>query len=628
MVPTAAFQWTQRPCASTTTTPRRHRAHTPTSQTLWSTSSQGCPSWNAWHSVSEALPPHASSTCSRSSSGSENLSSPIGQTKLNSLCTSIRCCALNYASVNSSLIFLFLSFFFGYLTTGYLQTDSIWLPTRHSHVDLASCPSIRDTSHLPTTPPPQLYGLRDVTLLPTANNSHILRHTDAKSRSERLAVTLAYALPALEDLSLTRITRSAMHAHDLLYDSPSLQPYPSAYPNTYPTSNPYISPEDDNMFTSPSTLSYSYSTVPTVMHDDDVPEHPVLGTELRLPMLLRLNKLRRLKIRDTHMGDPMWCAENGEREGSAHLAPLEVLDLGSCAHESPAVNEQCTARILRRVPSTIKSFSLSTALPDVTAQLPSKAEEASDQQESMDCDDATTPTVAAHPVLPHLRTLHLTPLVPIAALQTTLSQPTLAESPVHTLSVAFHPDDAGEGCEALAAFLGERGFGGASIPIASSSSHPCGPARYQIHQRRRSASLANVLSSTPTKRSPLTRQNSTLDSTTASRRLLYPSLRTLQVDLASMETDTDVAEFSPCLSASPSMYTPSTRNARALARAKAAEERKMEAVRRLKGVCKDLGIEAVVKGLNGMQVDVSEVEEVSGAGAVRMAASRSRSNST
>jgi hypothetical protein len=413
-----------------------------------------------------------------------------------------------------------------------------------------------------------------------------------------------------------------MHAHDLLYDSPSLQPYPSAYPETYPTSNPYISPEDDNAFTSPSTLSYSYSTVPTVMHDEDVPAHPVLGAELRLPMLLRLDKLRRLKIRDTHLGDPMWCTEEGERGWSKNLAPLEVLDLGSCAHESPAVNEQCTARILRRVPSTIKSFSLSTALPDVRAHPPSRTEEVR-EQESTDC-DVMTPAIPAHPVLPHLRTLHLTPLVPIAALQTTLSQPTLAESPIHTLSVAFHPDDAGEGCEALAAFLGERGFGG--VGNTASSSRPCGS--LQNHQRRRSASLANVLASTPTKRSPLTRQNSSPDGSNTSRRLLYPSLHTLQVDLASTETDTDVAEFSPCLSASPSMYTPSTRNARALARARAAEERKMEAVRRLRGVCRELGIEAVLKGVDGMQMDVDRVEEVASVGAVRMAASRSRSNST
>lgn len=371
-----------------------------------------------------------------------------------------------------------------------------------------------------------------------------------------------------------------MHAHDLLYDSTDLSPYPSAYPYNSPMSNPHVSAADDNMFTSPSTLSYSYSTVPTVAHDDDVPPHPTLGNELRLPVLLRLAKLRRFKIRDTHMGDPMWCAEEGQREWSRQLAPLEVLDLGSCAHESPAVNEQCTARILRRVPSTIKSFSLSTALPDA-------------REQKMDESDETN---ASMPSLPHLRTLHLTPLVPVSALHTTLSQPTLAESPVHTLSVAFHPDDAGEGCEALAAFLGERGVG----------ANP-GLVKTNVHQRRRSASTSFV--KTP---SPLTNTSSRQPSS-----LLYPSLRTLRVDLASTESEVDTLDFSPCVS--PSAYTPNTRNARALARARAAEERKALAVQKLRGVCRELGIEAVMAGVREEEEEV-EVEKA--------VVNRSRSNST
>ena len=377
-----------------------------------------------------------------------------------------------------------------------------------------------------------------------SRNRHGFSYEKTIYRSERLAVSLAYALPSLTDLSLTRITRSAQHAHDLLYDSTLLSPYPSAYPNTFPTSNPAIPALEDTAYTSPSTLSYSYSTVPIVVGDEDIVppsramELGIRSGELRLPVLLMLRGLRRLKIRDTHMGDPMWCVEEGrvdggegegevKRKAKHQLAPLEVLDLGSCAHESPAVNEQCTARILRRVPSTIKSFSLSTALPDVRTLVNSKPTEKEhqhhqQQQQQTDDDPATSPSTSAvvptHPVLPHLRTLHLTPLVPLSALQTTLAQPTLAESPVHTLSVAFHPDDAGEGCEALVAFLGERGVGvgvGGGLGGVKGDNSKVG--------RRRSASVGvGVFATKPSFSSPLTRgctpsSSSSTSSSSASR---------------------------------------------------------------------------------------------------------------
>ena len=86
--------------------------------------------------------------------------------------------------------------------------------------------------------------------------------------SERLAVSIAFSLPRLEDLTLIRITRSAIHAEDLVF-----------------------------------------SSVPVVTGDDDdsvITPHAVLGSELRLPQLLRLPNLHRLKIRDTHLGDPLW----------------------------------------------------------------------------------------------------------------------------------------------------------------------------------------------------------------------------------------------------------------------------------------------------------------------------------
>ena len=40
-----------------------------------------------------------------------------------------------------------------------------------------------------------------------------------------------------------------------------------------------------------------------------MPPHPILGTELRLSTLIHLPKLKVLRIRDTHLKDPLWCLD-------------------------------------------------------------------------------------------------------------------------------------------------------------------------------------------------------------------------------------------------------------------------------------------------------------------------------
>lgn len=215
-------------------------------------------------------------------------------------------------------------------------------------------------------------------------------------------MSLAYVLSSLEELSLARITRSAMHAPEFVGRFP------------------YI---------------------PYVMCDDNVPSHPDLGDDLRLPALLHLPTLRKLRISDTHLGDPLWAGEAWrERFGSggflAEPCALESLELGCSPFESQSANQAFTERILQSLPSSIKSFTLGTALGSSTqSSAPS------------------TPELQ----LPQLRTLHLSTLVPLSSIGTTLALPQLAQSPVHTIFCRFFPDDGADGCEALTDFLRERG---------------------------------------------------------------------------------------------------------------------------------------------------------------------------
>lgn len=205
-------------------------------------------------------------------------------------------------------------------------------------------------------------------------------------RSERLVVAMAASVPKLSRLSLDRIARSALHAPELV----GVYPY-----------------------------------IPLVAGDADVPDHPFLGSELRLPSLLRLPTLRQLRIRDTHLGDSQWAT-------MPVACSLEVLDLGSCYHASPDFNRECTERIMGNVGHTVGEFALNTALTPQTFQYAQHSE---------------TP-------LKRLRKIHLTPLFPVENVVDTLS--TLSDSPIEQLSVQCHEDDVLDICSALSDFLSLR----------------------------------------------------------------------------------------------------------------------------------------------------------------------------
>ncbi|KAI0734567.1 hypothetical protein C8Q72DRAFT_399788 [Fomitopsis betulina] len=204
--------------------------------------------------------------------------------------------------------------------------------------------------------------------------------------SERLVVAMAASVPKLSRLSLDRIARSALHAPELV----GVYPY-----------------------------------IPLVAGDADVPDHPFLGSELRLPSLLRLPTLRQLRIRDTHLGDSQWAT-------MPVACSLEVLDLGSCYHASPDFNRECTERIMGNVGHTVGEFALNTALTPQTFQYAQHSE---------------TP-------LKRLRKIHLTPLFPVENVVDTLS--TLSDSPIEQLSVQCHEDDVLDICSALSDFLSLR----------------------------------------------------------------------------------------------------------------------------------------------------------------------------
>ncbi|KAJ7721956.1 hypothetical protein DFH07DRAFT_760218 [Mycena maculata] len=207
--------------------------------------------------------------------------------------------------------------------------------------------------------------------------------------SERLVVSIAASVPELQYLSLERISRSTLHAPELVG---------------------------------------KYPFVPLVRGDEDIPDHPVLGSELSLPSLLSIQSLRQLTIRDTHLGDPRWS--------SAPVAcRLEVLDLGNCAHEADAPNRLAIERIMSAVGPSLSSFSLATAL---SARSP--ADEGIFAKPS-------TP-------LPRLRRLHISPFFPVDEVVDTMAA--LAGSPIEALSVQCFADDVADACGALEAFLSMR----------------------------------------------------------------------------------------------------------------------------------------------------------------------------
>jgi hypothetical protein len=203
-------------------------------------------------------------------------------------------------------------------------------------------------------------------------------------RSERLIVSIAASVPNLEQLTLDRISRSTLHAPDLI--------------NVYPL-------------------------IPLVAGDDNIDDHPQLGSALCLPSLLRIPSLKKLTIRDTHLGDSLWLT-------TPPACHLESIDLSGCSHETDDVNSLFVERIISAIGLTIVEASLSTAILGAPFARPS-----------------STP-------FKQLRKLNISPYVPIESVVDTMTN--LSGSPIDTISVQCFADDVLDIRSAVQDFLSLR----------------------------------------------------------------------------------------------------------------------------------------------------------------------------
>lgn len=218
-------------------------------------------------------------------------------------------------------------------------------------------------------------------------------------RSERLVVSIAFSIPHLTSLSLSRVTRSAMYAPDL------------AGVSTY---------------------------VPLATADADIPAPlcPALpeGTPLSLPSILLLPTLKRLALKDTHLGDARWGSVTPR-------CRLEVLDLGACAHEEEAVNSACTARIVGAVGDSLNEVGIGSAIGGA-------------DDDAVPTPIATSPsnsTDAAPQPLASLRRLHISPFFPLERVVDTMSA--LAASPVESVRIECFAEDVVDVCARVEEFL-------------------------------------------------------------------------------------------------------------------------------------------------------------------------------
>ena len=163
--------------------------------------------------------------------------------------------------------------------------------------------------------------------------------------------------------------------------------------------------------------------IPLAVNDEDIPNYSALGSELSLPSLLQISTLRKLTIRDTHLGDKRWTTV-------PILCRLQFLDLGSCYHEDESFNTRCTERIMAAVGPSVDEFSLTAAVSD-----------------SVFSEPLVTP-------LRKLRKLHISPFFPVDSVVETMSN--LAGSPVEGINVQCFEEDVVDVCEALENFLSLR----------------------------------------------------------------------------------------------------------------------------------------------------------------------------
>ncbi|KAI0089486.1 hypothetical protein BDY19DRAFT_993090 [Irpex rosettiformis] len=246
-------------------------------------------------------------------------------------------------------------------------------------------------------------GILKPSILPAFASLHALQVLsikgdihDSRPLSERLITSIVLSLPrgTLTSLSLSSITRSSLHAPNLL--------------GTHPF-------------------------IPLVSNDSDVPPHPVHGSLLSLPTLLSLSTLTHLSITDTHLGDPRWS------EVPVRCTHLRVLEVGGCCFENDTTNARYAERIVGRVSrgsenleKLVLGASVSTGIFESGDDCHSN--ETLDLNASLDRQGTRVIRQHTFTLLANLRTLELTALHPLEHLTSTLS--TFASS---SLPSSSHP---------------------------------------------------------------------------------------------------------------------------------------------------------------------------------------------
>ncbi|KZV76691.1 hypothetical protein PENSPDRAFT_646138 [Peniophora sp. CONT] len=133
--------------------------------------------------------------------------------------------------------------------------------------------------------------------------------------SESTVTAVALAVPKLEELSLTRITRT-MH--------------PDEYASSYTS---------------------SYDLFPAILDEQATSTH-------RLPALLTIPTLRHLAIHDTHLGDPLFTSPD-----LTTTSKLEHLELGAYTHASPEQNAEWHGHLLERAGPHLTHLTLGAGIP-------------------------------------------------------------------------------------------------------------------------------------------------------------------------------------------------------------------------------------------------------------------------
>lgn len=128
-------------------------------------------------------------------------------------------------------------------------------------------------------------------------------------RSERIAVLLAASLPSLTHLTLSHITRSALHV-----------------------------------------ATCTLPGVPLVLNDYDVPSHPVLGDELCIPSLLKLPNLKSLDLKDVWID----CDENIDVQETR--GELEHVSLSGSMYRDVELESKACLAWLRACGPSLRSF--------------------------------------------------------------------------------------------------------------------------------------------------------------------------------------------------------------------------------------------------------------------------------